>query len=67
VVYLQRQYFDFKPKPFLTHPLQPDLPKRIELGADLTPFDPKTFYKPESPVGYIDYPFLEETQPQSKL
>jgi NADPH2 dehydrogenase len=46
---------------------QPDLPKRIELGANLTPYDRKLFYKVESPHGYIDYPFLEETALQSKL
>ncbi|CCA71265.1 probable NADPH2 dehydrogenase chain OYE2 [Serendipita indica DSM 11827] len=37
----------------------PDLPRRIELGADLNEYNRKTFYKPESPEGYIDYPFLD--------
>ncbi|PVF97962.1 putative NADPH2 dehydrogenase chain OYE2 [Serendipita vermifera] len=37
----------------------PDLPKRIQLGAPLNAPNRKTFYTP-GPVGYIDYPFLED-------
>lgn len=43
----------------------PDLPHRIEIGAPLNEYDRKTFYKRESPEGYIDYPFLD--QGRSKL
>jgi len=35
----------------------PDLVRRIELGAPLNPPDPSTFYT-NGPEGYIDYPFL---------
>ena len=41
----------------------PDLPRRLQLGAPLTPFDAPTFYLygEEGPSkGYTDYPFLEE-------
>lgn len=40
--------------PFLANP---DLPRRIELGAPLNPPDPATFYT-SGPEGYVDYPFL---------
>jgi N-ethylmaleimide reductase len=36
----------------------PDLPKRIELGLPLTPYDRNTFYTFEA-KGYTDYPFYE--------
>ncbi|KAK3067596.1 hypothetical protein LTR53_015452 [Teratosphaeriaceae sp. CCFEE 6253] len=46
----------------------PDLPFRIIKGIDLQPYDRKTFYKAESPDGYIDYPFSKEfLGQQSKL
>ncbi len=35
----------------------PDLPKRIETGAELTPYDRPTFYG-GAEAGYTDYPFL---------
>ena len=38
----------------------PDLPYRVAHGIPLEPYDRKTFYKPESPDGYIDYPFSKE-------
>ncbi|KAL1955688.1 hypothetical protein VTO42DRAFT_8160 [Malbranchea cinnamomea] len=38
----------------------PDLPFRIQKGIAATPYDRGTFYIPESPKGYIDYPFSEE-------
>lgn len=38
----------------------PDLPKRFELGAPLTPYDRNTFYTHDPVVGYTDYPLLEE-------
>ncbi|KAK5732293.1 hypothetical protein LTR17_010607 [Elasticomyces elasticus] len=38
----------------------PDLPFRLEKGIEFAPYDRKTFYKPESPDGYIDYPFSKE-------
>ena len=41
-------------KPFISNP---DLPKRFELNAQITPWDEKTFYTPGE-KGYIDYPFL---------
>jgi len=34
----------------------PDLPERIRNGIKLTPYDRDTFYTPEHPKGYIDYP-----------
>jgi N-ethylmaleimide reductase len=37
----------------------PDLPKRIRLGAPLNPYDRNTFYTFDA-RGYIDYPVLEE-------
>jgi N-ethylmaleimide reductase len=37
----------------------PDLPRRIELGAPLNSPDPSTFYSPGS-AGYTDYPALNE-------
>jgi N-ethylmaleimide reductase len=36
----------------------PDLPKRLQLNAELNTPDPKTFYAPDA-TGYTDYPFLE--------
>ncbi|QCR23868.1 alkene reductase [Pontibacter sp. SGAir0037] len=44
--------------PFIANP---DLPKRFELNAELTPADPNTFYVPGI-KGYIDYPSLEEVE-----
>lgn len=41
--------------PFLANP---DLPLRFLKNASLNEPDPKTFYVPESPRGYIDYPRL---------
>ncbi|MFD0982738.1 alkene reductase [Tropicimonas aquimaris] len=38
----------------------PDLPERLRLGADLTPYDRPTFYTPGA-EGYIDYPRLGAT------
>ena len=46
---------------------QPDLPERIKRGAELIPYDRKSFYIPESPKGYIDYPFLEDAPAKGKL
>jgi N-ethylmaleimide reductase len=37
----------------------PDLPKRIKLGAELNQPNPATFYTPGA-VGYIDYPALSK-------
>ncbi|KAI8005257.1 putative 12-oxophytodienoate reductase 11 [Camellia lanceoleosa] len=39
----------------------PDLPRRFELNAPLNKYNRGTFYSPDPVVGYIDYPFLEET------
>lgn len=41
----------------------PDLPRRLQAGAPLTPFDASTFYHygDEGPSkGYTDYPFLDD-------
>jgi 2,4-dienoyl-CoA reductase-like NADH-dependent reductase (Old Yellow Enzyme family) len=38
----------------------PDLLKRWKLDAPLNNYDRSTFYTP-GPVGYIDYPFLQDT------
>lgn len=43
----------------------PDLVKRIELGAELNEPDPDTFYTP-GPEGYIDYPALAEAEALSE-
>jgi N-ethylmaleimide reductase len=40
----------------------PDLPKRIQLGLPLNPYDRKTFY-PFDDHGYTDYPFYSEPSP----
>ncbi|MBV8796399.1 MAG: alkene reductase [Hyphomicrobiales bacterium] len=37
----------------------PDLPRRFSLGAPLNPWNAETFYT-DGPVGYTDYPALEE-------
>jgi len=33
----------------------PDLPARLRIGAELTPYNRPTFYS-QGPVGYVDYP-----------
>lgn len=38
----------------------PDLPFRIANSIDLASYDRDTFYKAQSPDGYIDYPFSTE-------
>lgn len=38
----------------------PDLPFRFQQGLSLNKYDRPTFYTPEDPVGYIDYPFSKE-------
>ena len=43
-------------RPFIANP---DLPLRLEAGAELNEPDPDTFYQGEE-KGYIDYPFLDE-------
>jgi NADPH2 dehydrogenase len=40
----------------------PDLPYRIEHSIPLNLYNRATFYIPEDPVGYIDYPFSEQYQ-----
>jgi NADPH2 dehydrogenase len=45
----------------------PDLVYRIKNGIELTKYDRSTFYNPKSPKGYIDYPFSEQFQKESKL
>ncbi|TFY70450.1 hypothetical protein EVG20_g2570 [Dentipellis fragilis] len=35
----------------------PDLPRRIKEDLGLNKYDRSTFYSPEEPKGYIDYPF----------
>lgn len=37
----------------------PDLPKRLQMGASLNEPQPPTFYA-EGEIGYTDYPFLQE-------
>ena len=41
---------------------QPDLPLRLRANHSLNKYNRETFYLPESPVGYIDYPFAEGLQ-----
>jgi len=43
----------------------PDLVRRIEKGLPLTPYNRQTFYTPETPEGYINYPFYEESKLQA--
>ena len=45
-------------RPFISNP---DLPKRLELGAALNEADQTTFYGGDA-EGYTDYPFLDEAQ-----
>ena len=44
----------------------PDLPFRLKEGLPLTEYNLDTFYTPEIPVGYIDYPFSKEWEAQSR-
>ncbi|XP_072078188.1 putative 12-oxophytodienoate reductase-like protein 1 isoform X1 [Arachis hypogaea] len=44
----------------------PDLPKRFELDAELNKANRSTFYTHDPVVGYTDYPFLEDHQPNGK-
>ncbi|KAA1472760.1 FMN-linked oxidoreductase [Dentipellis sp. KUC8613] len=37
----------------------PDLVRRVKEGLPCNKYDRKTFYAPETPVGYIDYPFVQ--------
>jgi len=41
----------------------PDLPLRLKEGIELTPYNRDTFYSPETPAGYVDYPFANEVVP----
>ncbi|KAF4550144.1 Chanoclavine-I aldehyde reductase fgaOx3-like protein [Elsinoe fawcettii] len=45
----------------------PDLVYRIKHGLELNQYDRNTFYNPGKPDGYIDYPFSEEFQKESRL
>lgn len=45
----------------------PDLPYRLKHHIGLADYDRETFYKPESPEGYIDYPFSEGFKPGNTL
>lgn len=45
----------------------PDLPFRVQKGIPFAKYDRDTFYKKGSPDGYIDYPFSEEFDRQSRL
>ena len=47
----------------------PDLPRRLKEGLPLNPYDRSRFYGPfeDREVGFIDYPFWEESQMTSKL
>ena len=40
----------------------PDLPKRFALDAPINSYDRSTFYGGDQ-KGYIDYPFLEKSEP----
>ncbi|KAK9864281.1 hypothetical protein WJX84_000448 [Apatococcus fuscideae] len=46
-------------RPYIANP---DLPRRFELDAPLTPYDRNTFYTQDQVKGYTDYPFLDETK-----
>lgn len=45
----------------------PDLPYRLKHNIGLADYDRETFYKPESPEGYIDYPFSKGFEPGNDL
>ncbi|CAM6119722.1 unnamed protein product [Calypogeia fissa] len=42
----------------------PDMVKRFQLSAPLNKYDRSTFYTQDPVVGYNDYPFLEESNPE---
>lgn len=42
----------------------PDMVKRFALNAPLNKYDRSTFYTQDPVVGYTDYPFLEESNPE---
>ncbi|VDB93775.1 unnamed protein product [Peniophora sp. CBMAI 1063] len=44
----------------------PDLPKRWQVNAELTPYDRQVFYS-KGPKGYVDWPFLSDGGEGSKL
>ena len=44
----------------------PDLPKRLQLGLPLTPYNRKTFYNHDA-TGYTDYSFYEEASNSDKI
>ncbi|TVU14265.1 hypothetical protein EJB05_37724 [Eragrostis curvula] len=43
----------------------PDLPRRFHLNTPLNKYDRSTFYTDDPVVGYTDYPFLENSEPES--
>ncbi|EDR03120.1 uncharacterized protein LACBIDRAFT_191617 [Laccaria bicolor S238N-H82] len=49
----------------------PDLPIRLRENIPLTPYNRKTFYTPgdhpDAAVGYVDYPFAEDTRSTVRL
>ncbi|KAM0858020.1 hypothetical protein ACQ4PT_048075 [Festuca glaucescens] len=44
----------------------PDLPERFRKNAALNKYDRSTFYTSDPVVGYTDYPFLDEFQPNGQ-
>jgi N-ethylmaleimide reductase len=44
----------------------PDLPRRIELGAELNPYDRSTFYT-RGTEGYTNYPMLEQIEAERRV
>lgn len=45
----------------------PDLPYRLKNNIELAEYDRETFYTPESPEGYINYPFSKGFEPGKNL
>ena len=43
----------------------PDLVFRLKNNLELNPYDRFTFYTPQDPHGYIDYPFYSEAEPKA--
>lgn len=44
----------------------PDLVFRLKNGIDFNPYNRDTFYLPENPTGYTDYPFSKEFEASQK-
>ena len=46
---------------------KPDLPLRLRHGLPLASYNRQTFYTPENPIGYTDYPSAEIPRTQEGI